>query len=103
MKTFFLSILFFTIVYPVNELFGQESKILPVSDISYTYIKQLQNRGVISGLNPTSYPYTYSEITNSLKNVDREKISELELIWVNRIEQRVQGSDIGFELIQGSS
>ncbi|CAN0063608.1 unnamed protein product, partial [Chrysoparadoxa australica] len=99
MRTFFLSIIFFSIVFPVAELNGQGSKILPVSDISYTYIKQLQIRGVISGLNPTSLPYTYSEISKSLDKIDRESISELELFWIKRVEERIKDSDLGIELI----
>lgn len=103
MRTFFLRIIFFSIVFSVTELRGQGSKILPVSDISYTYIKQLQNRGVISGLNPTSLPYTYSEISKSLSKIDRESISELELLWIKRVEERIIDSDLGFEVVQNSS
>lgn len=103
MRTFFLSILFSALVLPVTELSGQSSKILPLSDISYTYIKQLQNRGVISGLNPTSLPYTYSEISKSLSKIDRENITKLELLWIKRVEERIKPSDLGFEIIQNSS
>lgn len=101
-KRFSLSILLFLfVITPVLQ--AQNTRILPVTDISYSYIKQLQTRGILMELNPSSYPYTYYEIEKAVDKVETEKLSDLEYNWLERIRERIGDSNLSFELTQNSS
>lgn len=68
---------------------AQGSRLLPTSDTAYEYIVRLQRRGHLLDLNPTSLPYTRSEISNALTQIDSTKLSQFEQHWIRLLRQKL--------------
>lgn len=77
---------------------AQNNEILLLSDNTYEYINRLQKRGYLLSLNPSSLPYTYSEVLNTLIEVDVNTLSTSERVWIEMIEGRVNKYDQKEEL-----
>ncbi|MFN1835352.1 hypothetical protein AB2B38_008820 [Balneola sp. MJW-20] len=68
---------------------AQENQIISLNRNTYTYIKQLQQRGLLSRLNPTQQPYTRKEVQDALDELSRTGLNDLERYWVKLIEDEV--------------
>jgi len=86
-KRFVLSYLLFLLI-PLT-LKGQDNRILVNQDIVYEYISRLQQRGFLIDLNPTSQPYTFREVSESINTTESNKLSELEKKWITFIKKRL--------------
>ncbi|MAL16112.1 MAG: hypothetical protein CL670_11970 [Balneola sp.] len=74
-------------------LYGQDSRILTLSDYTYEYIQRLQNRGNMLDLDPTVLPYSYGQVKRSIAKIDEETLSKNEKIWLSFIKDRVNLND----------
>ena len=75
------------------EAYGQESRILTLSDYSYEYIQRLQHRGKMLGLDPTVLPYTYGQVKQSIESIDEDELNGSEKVWLELIKERVYLND----------
>lgn len=68
---------------------AQHAQIVPVDNHAYKYIKLLQQRGFLSQLNPTEFPYNRGEIQVALDNVDQNEFSDTDKFWARQIRDEV--------------
>lgn len=74
-------------------VFAQQNQIISIHLDVYSYIKKMQQRGKMLSLNPTSQPYTQSEVAEALEKLEGEELSELELFWKEQIESVIKVSE----------
>ncbi|MEX0595870.1 MAG: hypothetical protein WD512_05150 [Candidatus Paceibacterota bacterium] len=70
---------------------AQENQLIPLSNNVYQYIQNLQQRGWMLELNPTSMPYTKGEVFHGLRTVDKKKLNSRELFWYEFIIKETGG------------
>ncbi|HBQ60564.1 MAG TPA: hypothetical protein DD671_13315 [Balneolaceae bacterium] len=82
-------ILFCTVLLLMGtkQVSAQENQIIHLNNNVYTYVKNLQQRGHFSALNPTKLPYTRGAIDEGLRQIDRSMLSRTERFWYDQIEQ----------------
>lgn len=78
-------------------VFAQQNQIISIHRDVYSYIKKLQMRGKMLSLNPTSQPYTQKEISDALRGLEGESLSELETFWKEQIESDIKVQESGSE------
>lgn len=84
---FSISFLIFGIIFGLSSQLAQAQKnqVIHLDNHVYTYIKNLQQRGHFSDLNPTALPYTRGEIDKGLQNIESEELSRTERFWFDQI------------------
>lgn len=73
----------------IPSLQAQNNQVIHLNNNVYTYIKNLQLRGYLPELSPTSLPYTRSEIDKSLRKIDEQELSRVEQFWYGQIKDEV--------------
>ena len=86
MRFYFLLVLFFIFSITVS---AQSNKVLTLNLRVYDHIIDLQNRGLLLELDPTSLPYTTGEVYEALLKVEEETLSEVEVVWYNSVKKVV--------------
>ena len=84
-----LRLVLLIILFPIIS-FAQNNTIVTVESWEYHHIKQLQLRGHLLNLNPSSLPYTLGEIRKELDSVDQQKLSDQELDWFKTLMEAVK-------------
>ncbi|MEX2478859.1 MAG: hypothetical protein WD357_10505 [Gracilimonas sp.] len=84
---FSISFLVFGIIFSsyLVDVQAQKNQVIHLDNHVYTYIKNLQQRGHFTDLNPTALPYTRGEIDQGLKNINREYLTTAEKFWFDQI------------------
>ncbi|MDR9415078.1 MAG: hypothetical protein RI564_02250, partial [Gracilimonas sp.] len=85
-------IVFFVFLIVSGSAFAQQSQVIHLNNRVYHHIKNLQQRGYFSELNPTKLPYTKGEINSSLRNIKEEELSATEAFWYQQVQE-----EIGFD------
>lgn len=96
--------------FTINNVCAQQNILVDADAPVYHYIKQLQHRGYLLDLNPTSLPYTQKEITESLSVINRGSLNATERQWVDALDAHfkpVESNDAqtlrgGFNIQAGS-
>ena len=83
----FLFLIFFLLPALV---FAQSNTIVTVESWEYNHIKQLQLRGYLLNLNPSSLPYKLGDIRKELDNIDPENLSKQERNWYTALLNAVK-------------
>jgi len=92
-----ISFLIFGVVFSFcTELaYAQKNQVIHLDNHVYTYIKNLQQRGHFTELNPTSLPYTRGEIDAGLIDINRESLSRTEQFWFDQITKEFGIKELG--------
>jgi len=69
---------------------AQDNRFVNTHSWKYEYIKRLQQRGYMLGLNPTDLPYTEKDIKAALSRIDESELGNKEQHWVELLSQRFE-------------